>query len=137
MAITDRITLIINNTTSNTVICGDIACQPIPGMLVGTTIPAGQTSTYLIPTNDRVFCRFVSPDGQVYELGMTCPKNSHNSAEGCLGNEGLAAYEQEGTPVTFTYNLGGPNLADWNNGNKPTPQKNFTPNNTIVAYGAC
>jgi hypothetical protein len=128
---TNRITLIINNTTSIPVTCGDIACQAIPGMSVGTTIPAGQTSTYFITTNDRVFCRFVSTDGQVYELGMTCPKNSHNSAEGCLGNEGLAAYEREGTPVTFMYNLGGPNLADWDNG------KTSAPNNKIVAYGDC
>lgn len=129
-----RITLNINNKTSLPVICADISCEPIPAMYVGMTIPAGRTQTFSITTNNRVFCRFVSQDETVYELGMTSPKSSSNSAEGCLGNEGLQTYAPHADPVTFTYDLGSLNLADWNNGQ---PEPPFTPNNKIVAYGDC
>ncbi len=127
-----RITLTIDNSQNSApVTCADIACQPIAGMYVGLTIKAGKQQVFLISTNDRVFCRFVDSNENVYELGMTCPKSSSNSAEGCLGKEGLQAYEDSGTPAAFTYILGGPNLADWND------PSTSTPNNGIVAYGDC
>jgi hypothetical protein len=127
-----RISLTISNANNTVpVTCADISCQPIPGMYVGLTIQPGKQQSFLITTNDRVFCKFVDSNENVYALGMTCPKSSNNSAEGCVGKEGLQAYKDSGTPVDFTYKFGGPNLADWDN------PSTSTPNNSIVAYGDC
>jgi hypothetical protein len=126
---TTRITLTVDNTQNAVAVtCADIR-GPIPGMYVGLTIKGGTSRAFLIETNDRVFCRFVDTNEKVYELGMTCPKGSDNSAEGCLGTEGLQTYLEDGTPVDFTFQLGGPNLADWNHGSTTTPV------NGVPAYG--
>jgi hypothetical protein len=127
-----RVIFVVDNSANSVpVICADIACQPVDGLAVGQSIAAGVMQTFTASTNDRIFCRFVNSNGSVYELAMTCPKSSHNSAGGILGLEGLQPYSRTGTPVNFTFSLGNPNQADWDNGSTTNP------NNSLVTYGDC
>ena len=115
-----RVSLTITNGTKEKVQCKHILCQDIDGMDVGDTLEAGATKTYTVSTNDRVFCDWVGMEtGDVFKMGMTCPKSSHNSAAG-YGNSGLQTYSRTGTPVSFTFNLGHKCLADWDNGDEYT-----------------
>jgi hypothetical protein len=128
-----RVELIVNNNTGGTIECTDTSCElfDVPGFQlgVGTTIPNGQTGTYRSTTNNRIFVTFAPAGGSpTWQMGMTCPKASHNSADGNQ-NAGLQTYSRTGTPVTFTYNPGQPNQADWDHGNEDEGD--------TVPYGEC
>ncbi len=124
-----RVTLIVENSTGQTVKCTDTRCASFDNLNSTTTIPDGEKGTYTSESSDRLFCTFEQEDGNgVWEMGMTCPKSSHNSAQGSA-QAGLQTYDQEGTPVTFTYKLGEENEADWDHGNKNDGDH--------VAYGDC
>ncbi|HVG08640.1 MAG TPA: lipase family protein [Thermoanaerobaculia bacterium] len=129
-----RVELVVNNNTGGTIECTDTSCElfDVPGFQlgIGATIPNGETGTYRSTTNNRIFATF-APAGSgspVWQMGMTCPKASHNSADG-NSNAGLQTYSRTGTPVTFTYNPGQPNQADWNHGNENEGD--------TVTYGDC
>lgn len=125
-----RVQLLIKNNTGTTVTCTDIACEGFDDLNVGDTLENGGQKTYTSSSNDRIFCTFeqVAPGKGAWQLGVTCPKSSHNSAQGSF-DAGLQTYERTGTPVTFTYDFGNPNQADWNNGDKDT--------GASVPYGDC
>ena len=128
---TARVKLIITNTTGATLTCTDIGCEAfdVTPLNVGDTIPPGGTGTYASSTNDRIFCTWKSSvGGGVFQMGMTTPKSSSNSAYGSF-YAGLQNYQGSGTPCTFTYVPGTPNEADWNDPNQD--------NGTTVAYCDC
>jgi hypothetical protein len=83
--------------------------------------------TFTNDTNDRVYVTWVDANGTSYEMGMTCPKSSSNSAAGYtggnLGDPGLQVYEKSGTPCTFTYKIGTPSQASWDNPSGPVNQE--------------
>lgn len=90
-----------------------------------TNIPALGTRYFLLENNDRAGLYFARANHE-FHLSFTCPKLSSNAAEGSASS-GLQHYEESGTPVRFTYNIGQPNLASWdhgnfNNGNEKCPQ---------------
>ena len=125
-----RIVLIVTNNYDLDVECTDIKCQKFDDLKVGTVIPAGGVGIFESSTNDRVFCTFeqVRPGAGFWQLGMTCPKSSSNSAQGSF-RAGLQKYRRRGTPVTFEYVLGQPNRADWDNGRQDKGEN--------VPYGHC
>ena len=112
-----RVKLIVKNKTGLTVKCTDVRCEKFSDLKVGTTIAAGGENTFLTDTNDRIFCTFTeeAPGAGSWQLSMTCPKSSTNSACGSF-NAGLQHYDKHGTPAVFTFILGEANLADWDNG---------------------
>ncbi len=79
------------------------------------TIDPDCTRYFVLKDNDRAGLYFSQAWIQ-FHLSFTCPKSSHNSAEGSP-HAGLQSYSRGGTPVTFTYNVGSPNLACWDSGN--------------------
>lgn len=111
-----RINLRITNKTNERIKCAHILCKDIDTLDVGTVIEPNASDMYHATTSDRVFCEFTGLEsGTSYKLAMTCPKSSRNSACG-YGSAGLQHYERGGTPVTFTFNIGTKDLADWENG---------------------
>jgi hypothetical protein len=124
-----RLTVTIQNPYNTPLKCVDIPCAKFTNLFVGDTIePAGQR-TYSSDSNDRVFVTFQNSFGGSWQLAMTSPKSSSNSACGITPSSGLQPYEEHGTPVAFTYILGQGNLADWKNGDKNT--------GAVVTYGDC
>lgn len=114
-----RINLTITNSVSpaETIVCRKILCQNIENLNVGTQLKPGDSGHYTVSTNDRVYCLWQGlVSGTEYQLAMTCPKSSHNSAAG-YGSAGLQTYSRTGTPVSFTFEVGTKDLADWDNGN--------------------
>ncbi|PCJ52949.1 MAG: hypothetical protein COA70_11160 [Planctomycetota bacterium] len=84
----------------------------------GYVLKAGQTIEMACVDNDRCYAQFEALKGNVgtgvlYQFGMTCPKSSHNSADGYDGLTGLQKYKEDGTPVVFTFNFGDVNIASW------------------------
>ncbi|CAN0283232.1 unnamed protein product, partial [Ectocarpus sp. 12 AP-2014] len=77
-------------------------------------IPSNARKLLVLSTNDRAGIYYVQNDLE-YHLSFTCPKLSHNSAEGS-DDSGLQPYEDTGTPVLFEYKLGTRNLACWRSG---------------------
>lgn len=82
---------------------------------------------FALDDNDRAGVVYLAKDSQNREVGFvsmsfTCPKSSSNSAEGSPNSEGvliqsgLQRYNEHGTPVSFTYNIGTPNMACWSDG---------------------
>lgn len=113
-----RINLNIKNTVNpdESIVCRKILCQNIDGLDVGTVLAAGETGKYTASTNDRVFCMWEGLiSGTEYQMAMTCPKSSSNSAAG-YGSAGLQKYSRSGTPANFTFHVGTKDLADWDNG---------------------
>ncbi|AYQ56842.1 hypothetical protein MS2017_1140 [Bathymodiolus thermophilus thioautotrophic gill symbiont] len=108
---------IINNThRDEVVICTNVRCEKLSGLKAGDKIQPGKTIECVSSSNDRIFFEFRGEDsGDAFMMGCTCPKSSHNSACG-YGNSGLQCYSRTGTPVSFEFHLGSPDLADWNNG---------------------
>jgi hypothetical protein len=77
--------------------------------------------------NDRAGVVYLATDKNGNEFGFVtmsfiCPKSSSNSAEGSPStpgtyiSAGLQKYEEHGTPVEFTYNIGESNEACWSSG---------------------
>ncbi len=125
-----RVKLTINNQTGNTIKCTNTKCESISGMEGGvTTIADGESKTFTATSSDRIFCTWVEEGAYgAWEMGMTCPKSSSNSAYGST-NAGLQHYDRSGTPVEFEYIPGTPNQADWNHGNQN--------NGDTISYGDC
>lgn len=135
-----RVTLVVNNKLSVPIKCTDIRCKSfdVPGSTLteGTIIQPGETGIYKATTNDRIFCKWESVGGGgVWYLAMTQPKSSGSSACDCLslsavypGNAGLQPYDNN-VPATFTFNIGQPNLADWDNADKNKYN--------VITYGDC
>lgn len=69
---------------------------------------------FVLRDNDRAGLYF-KQSWMEFHMSFTCPKLSSNSAEGSP-HTGLQTYLEKGTPVTFTYNVGTPNLACWQSG---------------------
>ena len=126
----NRINLKIINNTGTTVRCSDTSCEAFTNLSVGTTVANKGQDTFNSDTNDRIFCTFQqeAPGKGKWQLAMTCPEMSDNSACGSL-DAGLQHYSPSGSPATFTFILGEPNLADWEN---PTENKGET-----ISYGDC
>lgn len=125
-----RVKLRIKNNTGKTVRCSHISCQQFDDLKAGVTIRNGQERTFHSGTNDRVFVIWEWVDGPAaWEMGMTCPRSSRNSAYGSY-RAGLETYNRTGTPVTFTYDLGNHNRADWGNGDGYIPTAG-------LRYGEC
>lgn len=125
-----RVELVVKNNTDIDVECTDIKCEKFEDLVVGSIIASKGEKTFSSTTNDRIFCTFSqkAPGAGKWQLAMTCPKSSHNSACGsyCAG---LQKYERKGTPVTFTFILGTENLADWSHGDRDA--------HDTVVYGDC
>lgn len=126
----DRVKLTIINNTGTVVKCTDVACETFTNLEAGSTVTNNGKSIFTSETNDRLFCTFEqeAPGKGVWQLAMTCPKSSHNSACGSL-NAGLQAYAKTGTPAEFTFNLGEANQADWDHGDSNEGD--------TIPYGAC
>lgn len=115
-----RVILIVENpydvpvtcTHSNDV-CSNSAWDNLP---VGTVIAANSQQTFTSQSNNRLFCEWTNKYGAIFQMAMTCPKASSNSACGISANAGLQEYAEHGTPVQFTYILGQQNQADWDSG---------------------
>ncbi len=126
-----RVKFTIENNTGKTLQCTDICCESFEGLNKDDKIPNGETKEYTSNTNDRIFCTWVVEESSPsieYQMGMTSPKSSHNSAYGSV-KAGLQKYERTGTPVAFTYKPGNDNKADWNHGDHDTGD--------TVNYGSC
>ncbi len=130
-----RVNLVVKNNTNAEVTCTNISCGTFTNLAVGATIAAGGTGSYTSSSNDRLFIRWEPTEKGVvhvfgmHEMAMTCPKSSNNSACGITQFAGLQTYEEHGTPVDFTFILGTPNLADWDDGSAN--------NGEVVVYGSC
>ena len=116
-----RVKLVVKNNTGVVVECTNIHYERFENLSEGHTIAPGGENEYTTETSDRIFCTFTeqSPGAGSWQLAMTCPISSRNSACGSY-NAGLQPYERRGTPVTFTFILGQPNEADWNHGDIST-----------------
>jgi len=125
-----RINLTVENKTDLEVKCTDISCKTFSGLSVGDTIAPGKSFKCTSDTNDRIFCEWAqeSPGSGNWQLAMTCPKSSDNSA--CGSNKaGLHTYNRSGTPVSFTFSLSEENRADWNHGDENHGE--------CITYGDC
>ena len=91
------------------------------------TMPPNSTFAFDLADNDRAGVVYLATDSVGNEVGFvtmsyTCPESSDNSAEGSPDMPGifipagLQPYDEHGTPVQFTYNIGQPNLACWDSG---------------------
>ena len=117
---TTRIKLAVTNSVNpkESIVCRKILCQNIDGLDVGTVLASGATGKYTASTNDRIFSEWEGlVSGTKYQMAMTCPKSSTNSAAG-YGSAGLQTYEKHGTPVSFTFNVGTKDKADWGHGDE-------------------
>jgi len=113
-----RINLKIKNKTDESIVCRKILCSDIRGLDVGDQLSINDEKSYTVDTNDKVFCLW---EGMItstqYQLAMTCPKSSRNSAAG-YGSAGLQFYSRGGTPANFTFHIGKKDMADWDNGDE-------------------
>ncbi|MDP8257694.1 MAG: hypothetical protein P9M14_18260 [Candidatus Alcyoniella australis] len=126
----DRVIFKVVNKTGSTITCTDVHCESFDNLSTGKQLTNGQTGTFTSSTNDRIFAIWEMDVGDGgWAMGMTCPKNSHNSAYG-TPKAGLQTYSRTGTPVTFTYHLGTPNMADWDDGDTYNVTKG-------LRYGDC
>ncbi len=115
-----RIHLEILNSSTEAIICRNILCQSVDGLNIGWTVQPQQSGAFSSRTNDRVFVLFQGlTSGTEYQLAMTCPKSSPNSAAG-YGSGGLQTYDRSGTPVTFRFCIGSNDMADWGHGDEYT-----------------
>lgn len=89
--------------------------------------PNEQNFTFSLNDYDRAGAVYLATDKDGNEFGFvtmsfTCPKSSSNSAEGSPDmpgtfiSAGLQKYKRSGAPVSFTYDIGKPNLACWEHG---------------------
>jgi hypothetical protein len=95
----------------------------------GTEIEKGQSRTFTSSSNNRLFCEWTNEYGAIWQMAMTCPIGSNNSACGISKNSGLQTYLETGTPAQFTYILGKQNDADWNHGSEN--------DGDVIKWGAC
>ena len=95
-------------------------------------IPSQSHKLLVLATNARSGV-FYSADATKYHLSFTCPKSSSNSAEGSPAS-GLQVYEPKGVPVTFTYEIGTPNLSSWNNPQAPDDAHPTCPQTQVPSY---
>ncbi len=125
-----RVNVTVVNNSGLNVKCTNIGCETFTKLSVGDTVAAGGQNTFSSDTNDRIFATFteVAPGDGSWELSMTCPRSSSNSACGSL-NAGLQTYEESGTPANFKFILGTPNLADWDSGSSN--------GGNVITYGDC
>lgn len=125
-----RVNLTIKNNSGVTVTCTDIRCETFTNLNVGQTIAANGSNTFTSDSNNRIFATFTenAPGIGSWQVAITCPKMASNSACGSY-NAGLQHYEESGSPVTFTYILGTPNLADWDSGTSNE--------GNVITYGDC
>ncbi|MCB0696523.1 MAG: hypothetical protein KDC07_04115 [Chitinophagaceae bacterium] len=128
-----RLTVTITNPFSTPVTCSqsnDVCSNSAwDNLTPGTVIQPGASGTFTSQSNDRIFCEWTDANGGVFQMAMTSPKSSSNSACGITPRAGLQAYERHGTPVDFTFILGTANKADWDNGSENQ--------GNIIAWGAC
>ncbi|CAM9361235.1 unnamed protein product, partial [Ectocarpus sp. 8 AP-2014] len=90
------------------------------------SVPPGGRRIVTLNNNDRAglyYRAMLGDQEQGYvTMSFTCPKASHNSAEGSsfetgvVLDAGLQTYERSGTPVNFTYIVDQKNLAGWTSG---------------------
>ena len=124
MSTVSRVTMIVKNPFNSPVTCMSIPCAtfnpPQDGdqsgavmLQVGTVIPANGTGIFVSQSNNRLFCLWTNSYGGYWQMAMTCPKSSPNSACGLTPTAGLQGYSGSGTPTSFTFILGNANLADW------------------------
>lgn len=97
-----------------------------------SSIPPNCQRFFVLKDNDRAGV-YYTIDYLEYHLSFTCPKMTDNAAEGSA-YAGLQGYSETGTPVTFTYLIGTPNLACWESGNSDDgkivcPQTKVQPEN--------
>lgn len=122
-----RVNVKLTNTLENPIICRGVLCQglqnPKTGALWadGDVIEPGALVGMLSESNDRIFAQFESQikgvnTGIMFQIAMTVPGSSCNSAAGYFGNEGLQKYNDD-TPATFIFNIGEKNLASWSDCN--------------------
>ena len=125
-----RVNVTVINNSGLTVKCTNTSCESFTNLSVGDTIAAGGKNTFSTDTNNRIFATFAeeSPGIGAWQLAMTCPELSDNSACGSF-NAGLQTYEEDGTPANFTFILGTPNKADWDSGSSN--------NGDVISYGDC
>ncbi len=116
-----RALIIVNNKTPETLTFRDFWNDNSDGASnwyvvpdTSDTIPPACTRFFVLKDNDRAGLYFEQSWIQ-YHLSFTCPKLTSNSAEGSP-HAGLQTYSEHGTPVTFTYHIGTPNLACWSSG---------------------
>lgn len=124
-----RVTLTVVNKSGTTLKCTNVGCESFDNLKVGDTIAAGGKNTFTSSTNDRIFATFEEdgPGIGAWQLAMTCPELSDNSACGSF-NAGLQHYSESGHG-NFTFNLGSPNLADWDSGSSNE--------GNVISYGDC
>lgn len=112
-----RVFCSITNKTAENIKFVRALCKGLDGLGPDSIIVPGQSITYTAETNDRIMVTFEgTQSGTSYNLAMTCPKLSDNSASG-FGNGGLQHYEEEGTPANFNFHLGEGDQASWSSGN--------------------
>lgn len=128
-----RVELVVVNTTNAPLQCTNTCCEgfDVPGfeLSIGTQVQPGQSATFRSETHNRLFATFQPLGGSsAWEMAMTCPRGSHNSACGNPG-AGLQTYSRSGTPATFRFIPGQANKADWNHGDRD--------DGDVVKYGNC
>ena len=111
----NRINVTIKNATSQDLKCTNLSCATLDGLSVGDVIIEGKSKSYTASSNDRIFVQFTGDNSVVYNLAMTCPELSDNSATG-FGNGGLQQYSGSGTPANFIFRLGEGDKACWSSG---------------------
>jgi hypothetical protein len=82
-------------------------------------LPSEAHKLLVLSSNDRAGVYYTA-GFTPFHMSFTCPKASDNSAEGSPF-AGLLPYAENGTPVTFTYDVGQPNQACWGSGSKFIP----------------
>ena len=117
-----RINLRIENRAETAIRCVVIGCEPVNGLNTGDELGVGEAGNYTIDSSNRVFLAWEEVRGPnwtlVHEMAMTCPIMSRNNACGITEYAGCQPYDPDAkAPVSFTFCVGTPNLADWNSGN--------------------
>jgi hypothetical protein len=124
-----RVIVKIKNNFSIPVKCTSIPCAEFKDLKVNHVIEAHSEAVFQSDSNDRLFCEWRNTDGGFWQMAMTCPKGSSNSACGISPTAGLRMYDPKGTPANFEYILGEDNLADWKSGDEN--------NGDIVDWAKC
>ena len=127
-----RVTVRIVNSSNQRLRCTDVTpAGAFSNLFVGDTIAANGSSTYTSDDNDRIFATFTEDSGGIgsWQLAMTCPKMSDNSACGSY-NSGLQEYGTSGS-ASFEFDLGTPNQADWDGPWDHTSQVEYN----VIVYG--
>lgn len=122
-----RAVIVINNKTPETLTFDDFWNDNSSGTSnwfvkpnTDDAIPPDCKRIFVLKDNDRAGLYFSQAWIQ-FHMSFTCPKLSNNSAEGSP-HAGLQTYSESGTPVTFVYNVGEPNLACWSSGSSNNGQ---------------